>query len=410
MGNIRMRPETGALYFDFHIRGQRCREYTTLQDTPTHRRRMQRQLDRIEADIQRGQFNYRQYFPNSRNAAKFDPPGTVVAQRAAASAAGHPGVPVSAAPATPRFRDFAELWFAECQPQWRRSTRDTNRQILECHLLPYFGGRFLSDIKKADCLQFRAALMLKPGRSHNDQMAAKTVNGVMMMLGAIMAEASDRYGFVSPTAKIARLKQRRPEIKPFSLQEVHTLITRVREDYRWYLTVRAFSGMRTAEADGLKWKYVDFERRELLIRETRSKGRTEYTKTDASQREIAMSQQIHDALRAQEKLSRHHGEYVFCTRQGAPIDAKNFTNRVWYPLLRYLDLEKRRPYQLRHTSATLWLASGEQAEWVARQLGHANTEMLFTVYSRYIPNLTRRDGSAFQALLANTFGETADED
>ena len=181
-------------------------------------------------------------------------------------------------------------------------------------------------------------------------------------------------------------------------------------DYRWYLTVRAFSGMRTAEADGLKWKYVDFERRELLIRETLSKGRTEYTKTDASQREIAMSQQIHDALRAQEKLSRHRGEYVFCTRQGAPIDAKNFTNRVWYPLLRYLDLEKRRPYQLRHTSATLWLASGEQAEWVARQLGHANTEMLFTVYSRYIPNLTRRDGSAFQALLANTFRESADED
>src|SRR5690606_42047538 len=50
-------------------------------------------------------------------------------------------------------------------------------------------------------------------------------------------------------------------------------------------------------------------------------------------------------------------EYVFATRGGYPIDAHNFANRVWYPLLRYLDIEKRRPYQTRHTTATLMLAS-----------------------------------------------------
>ena len=47
----------------------------------------------------------------------------------------------------------------------------------------------------------------------------------------------------------------------------------------------------------------------------------------------------------------------------------------------------------------MWLASGESPEWIARQLGHSNTEMLFRVYSRYVPNLTRRDGSAFERLL-----------
>ena len=45
------------------------------------------------------------------------------------------------------------------------------------------------------------------------------------------------------------------------------------------------------------------------------------------------------------------------------------------------------------------LASGENPEWVARVLGHSSTEMLFKVYSRYIPNLTRMDGSAFERLL-----------
>ncbi len=47
----------------------------------------------------------------------------------------------------------------------------------------------------------------------------------------------------------------------------------------------------------------------------------------------------------------------------------------------------------------MWLASGENPEWVARQLGHANVEMLFKVYSRFIPNLTRQDGSAFEKFL-----------
>src|SRR5690606_10345156 len=97
-------------------------------------------------------------------------------------------------------------------------------------------------------------------------------------------------------------------------------------------------------------------------------------------------------------------EYVFCSRSGHPIDAHNFANRIWYPLLRYLDLEKRRPYQTRHTTATLMLASGENPEWIARLMGHANTQMLFTVYSRFVPNLTRRDGLAIAGLLSSLPG------
>jgi len=72
-------------------------------------------------------------------------------------------------------------------------------------------------------------------------------------------------------------------------------------------------------------------------------------------------------------------------------------------------MKKRRPYQTRHTAATLFLASGENPEWVARVLGHASTEMLFKVYSRYIPNLTRQDGSAFETLVKTEKG-IEDED
>ncbi len=100
-------------------------------------------------------------------------------------------------------------------------------------------------------------------------------------------------------------------------------------------------------------------------------------------------------------------EYVFCNQAGVPLDNKNFSDRVWYPLLRHLGLKERRPYQTRHTTATLWLSSGEAPEWIARQLGHSSTEMLFRVYSRFVPNLTRQDGSAMERLLARQMSQGA---
>ena len=163
--------------------------------------------------------------------------------------------------------------------------------------------------------------------------------------------------------------------------------------------------MRTGEVHGLKWKYVDFDLRIIRIRETFVLGEDDYTKTDGSQRDIQMSQPVFDALKNQYEITGKVSEYVFCSLTGQPLDNKNFSDRIWYPLLRHLDLKKRRPYQMRHTAATLWLASGEAPEWIARQLGHTSTEMLFRVYSRYVPNLTRQDGSAMERLLASKLSQ-----
>lgn len=160
-----------------------------------------------------------------------------------------------------------------------------------------------------------------------------------------------------------------------------------------------YRGVRCREANGLKWEFVDFDRREIRVRESLVRGRTEYTKTDGSQREIHMSQPVFDALKRMEQRTRRFGGYVFCTRNGLPIDNHNFVNRIWNPLLRHLGLKVRRPYQMRHTCATLWLGARENPEWIARQLGHTSTQMLFNTYSRYVPNLTRQDGSAFDRMV-----------
>jgi integrase len=218
----------------------------------------------------------------------------------------------------------------------------------------------------------------------------------------ILTETADRFHFTPSFHNIKPLKIQKTNVDPFTLEEIQLLLNTVRPDYKDYFTVRFFIGMRTAEIDGLKWRFVDFERRQILVRETWVKGYVEYTKTDGSQREVEMSQLVYDALKRQYEATGDE-EFVFSTLSDAPLSNNNVTKWVWYPLLAHLDLRPRRPYQTRHTAATLWLANGESPEWIARQMGHSNAEMLCRVYSRYVPNLTRHDGSAFERLLSLNF-------
>lgn len=221
----------------------------------------------------------------------------------------------------------------------------------------------------------------------------------MILLRMILEEASDRHEFEMPYKNIKNLKQARPDVNPFTLSEVWLILKHVRADYRPYYTIRFFTGMRTSEIDGLKWDCINFDRREISIRWALVNGEMGPTKTLGSQRDIAMSQLVYDALLEQKTRTFGKSEFIFCNSQGNPMEYRNVNRWVWKPTLALLGLKHRRAYQTRHTAATLWLAAGENPEWIARQMGHSSTEMLFRVYSRYVPDITRQDGSAMDNLL-----------
>ena len=408
MGSIRSRRESGCLFIDFRYRNERCRELTALPDTPANRKRLQKLLDKIEAEIAAGTFDYRQFFPNSKLIAKLEePPMAQAVQALAAVVSGQDVLIASNASAkaqqavlagTPLFKDFAETWFSEKEIEWRKSHKTVIRDDLDKLLIPHFGEMRVGQIAKADVLAFRASLAKVPARKKNTPLSNARINKIMNPLRQILNEAADRFDFRTVFGKIKQLKVPKSDVQPFTLGEVKTLIDTIRPDFRNYLRVRFFTGMRTGEVHGLQWKYVDFSRRLILIRETVIDGEDDYTKNDYSQRDIQMNQVVFDALLEQHRATGHL-KYVFCTRSGDALENRNFVNRVWRPLLRHLKLPHRRAYQCRHTAATLWLAAGEAPEWIARQMGHSTTEMLFRVYSRFVPNLTRNDGSAFERLL-----------
>jgi integrase len=389
MAKIRARPETGTLYLDFFYRGVRCREQTALPDTGENRRKVQALLNRIEKEIKQGSFDYGLTFPSSPRAAQF----SKEAPREVAAPA------VTSGAVSPTFADFAEQWFVEMSPQWRRSHRAAVRDVLDRNLLPTFGSRPLAEITKADVLAFRAEVAKLPGRGGTTLGNAR-INKIMCFLRQILNEGADRYDLKPAFRGIKPLKQKKTDVHPFSLAEVNRILATVRPDYRNYLVTRFFTGMRSGEINGLQWKNVDVEHNLILVRETISGGELEEdAKNSFSLRDIPMLPNVREAIESQRTLRDPNVPWVFPTREGGPIDANNFANRIWYPLLAYLELDKRRPYQTRHTAATLMLASGENPEWVAKVLGHANTDMLFRVYSRFVPNLTRQDGRAFAGLI-----------
>jgi len=394
MAKVIARKETGKLVIDFTYKGVRCREQTALGDTPRNRKLVQGVVDRLMVAIQSGNFVYADFFPGSAIAARLSGRQTVKSE---------PLVETVEVAIGPTFRTFADQWVQEHSIEWRRSHIRSLLSTIEGRLYPHFGEKIISTITKADVLAFRAALAKEPGRGARAGLSAKRINEIMGTLKQLLEEAADRLEFTSPVTNVKRLRVRKTDVQPFSLAEMQTILATVRPDYRDYLQVRFLTGMRTGEVNGLKWKYIDFDSRLILVRETHVLGEDDYTKTDGSQRDIKMSQPVFDALQRQREITFGRSVYVFCNMLGEPLDNTNFTNRIWYPLLRHLAYELRRPYQMRHTAATLWLASGEAPEFVARQLGHTSTEMLFRTYSRYVPNMTRQDGSAMERLLANQF-------
>lgn len=396
MAKVTVRKETGKLVIDFTYQGIRCREQTALVDTPQNRKRVQAIADKIAKARKEGAFSYRAFFPDSSLADRLD------GEKRDSQIGNNQ---VAGVDNTPLFTDFANQWVNEHSIEWRRSHTKSLLSTLNGRLIPHFGNRTVASISKADILAFRAELAKVKGRGDKDGLSPKRINEIIGLLRQILNEAAERFAFTSPAINIKTLRLRKTDVDPFSLDDVQRILATVRADYRNYFMVRFFTGMRTGEVHGLKWQYVDFERRLIRVRETFVLGEDEYTKTDGSQRDIQMSQPVWEALMAQHQVTGKASPYVFCNLMSQPLDNKNFSDRVWYPLLRYLDLKERRPYQMRHTAATLWLAAGEAPEWIARQLGHTSTEMLFRVYSRYVPNLTRQDGSAMERLLASRLSQ-----
>ncbi|MBW2572150.1 MAG: site-specific integrase [Deltaproteobacteria bacterium] len=216
-------------------------------------------------------------------------------------------------------------------------------------------------------------------------------------------EAKKR-GLISeyPCEGIGSLAEGQPKVDPFSFEELRHLLDYLsQKNMAWHDLIFFWSrtGLRPGELYALKWEHIDYFNAKVLIREARKQdGSTGLPKTQYSIRDVDLRPQVIGALKRQEARTGLVGSFVFLNHHQNQFTAQMMKQkfRHW---LKMAGLKRRPPKQMRHTFATLHIAASESITWVSKMLGHADVETTLKRYNRFIPNLTREDGSAFEKIM-----------
>ena len=119
--------------------------------------------------------------------------------------------------------------------------------------------------------------------------------------------------------------------------------------------------MRQGELFGRQWGDIDFDGHRIHVRRSLWHGELGTPKSRRSRRAIDMAPTLEAALHrlsSAERLS----EFVFCSRDGTPMDTDNFRHREFPKALRRAGLRHIRFHDLRHTYTSLLIRPGRASE------------------------------------------------
>lgn len=273
-----------------------------------------------------------------------------------------------------------------------------------CWIGPYFGGWSIADISQHDILIFRKSMIAK-------KLSASTVNAYIKPLCQCL-KAAHKNGYIkeNPCDEMGYLSENRPEIHPLSMDELrHLLETWRKKDMAVYDMILFWSrtGLRPGELRALKWEHIDFYNKQVLIRGSVAySGEVTTPKTQGSVREVDLRPDALNALKRQRERTGTQKSWVFVSNRGKRVHHTHLLNRFRHYFM-IAGLPYRPPKVMRHTFATLHIAAGEQISWVSRMLGHVDVQTTLKKYNRFIPNLTREDGTAFERVFGNNGGTEA---
>ncbi len=182
------------------------------------------------------------------------------------------------------------------------------------------------------------------------------------------------------------------------------------------------TGLREGELMALRWSDItlpdDGSDGALRIQHTLHwQERTmslDEVKTDTGRRQIHLSVHATQALREHRK--RQHEErttrgpiwrrndLVFCNQVGGALRVSNF-RRDFRKLIARAGVPFIRPYDMRHTAATLLLLAGVHVKVVSEMLGHSSVAITLSIYSHVLPMIQRDAAAAMDRLLRDHGGE-----
>ena len=293
----------------------------------------------------------------------------------------HRGQYVDPAGGKMRVGPYALAWMAG-QGHLKPSTAYRYRGIVEHHVVPRWGTWPLASVAHSDVASWIASLSaggLRPG-------SVRQVHRVFSMMMAAAVE-DGRIGR-SPAVHVKLPRQVRSEPRSLTVDEVERLATAAGPDNGSLVWVLAFTGVRFGEAAGLRVRRVDFARRRLDIREIASEvgGRVVYGTPKTHQaRSVVVPRSLMPLIEAA-CAGKSPDDHVFTSPDGGVLRLRNWRSRVFDPARAVADLDHVSPHDLRHTAASLAIASGATVKAVQSMLGHASAAMTLDIYAGLFPD------------------------
>lgn len=177
-------------------------------------------------------------------------------------------------------------------------------------------------------------------------------------------------------------------------------------------TVALALGLRTSEMLGIRWEDVDLDNAILYSRYTLQRQNREWVlaehKSPRSRRAIPLPSFVVAALgehwerqqtERQNAGVRWDGRFglVFTTKFGAPLD-RTVVAHMFQRLREAAGLPEMRPYDLRHSFASLLLARGVPIREVSELLGHAQVTLTLNTYAHILPGRLRTAAATIEAV------------
>ena len=90
---------------------------------------------------------------------------------------------------------------------------------------------------------------------------------------------------------------------------------------------------------------------------------------------------------------------IFATRTGGPLQQRN-VRRNFKRILKTAELPPMRVYDLRHSTASLLLASGENIKTISERLGHSDVSLTLSVYSHLLNTAQRSAADKLETIIS----------
>ncbi|MHA4975501.1 tyrosine-type recombinase/integrase [Pseudomonas petroselini] len=371
----------------FMLHGQRCRE--PLEGVVTVNKASIAYADNkrraILAEIKENRFDYAAHFPNSPRAQTLS------------GSAGHS--------AKRTVKEGIDRWL-EVQHALKAASTVINYESKAVHVENKFGKSRIVDVSKSDIELFQAQLL-------KQKLAPKTVNDIFTVVRGVWADAfGDGILKTNPLERISNVSTDADDehADPFSREEIERISAADSErmaDARM-IVFNCWTGLSLSELIALAVEDVDLKagtvhvRRALVVGQFKvPKERTRVRVVELIDPALELMREILAAASAEpyvdisvtqrDNITTKPARVRFLFRSSASgllwngkILSKWFTAH-----LKKAEVRHRGANQCRHTFASQMLSSYVPVEWVARQLGHADTTMVRKHYGRWIPRDTK---------------------